>query len=202
MLGYSRDGFHWDRPDRHAFIPVSENQGDWNWGNVQSVGGCFLVVGDKLWFYFSGRAGVSPAMRDGNGATGLAFLRRDGFASMNAKDAGVLTTRPVRFSGGHLFVNVAAPQGELRAEVLRENGEVIAPFTRENCVAVSGDKTRAAVTWKGAADLSKLVGQPVKLRVSLKDGALYSFWVSPDAKGASRGYVAAGGPDFAGPKDR
>ncbi|MFQ6098587.1 MAG: hypothetical protein ACE5O2_12745, partial [Armatimonadota bacterium] len=56
LLGFSRDGFHWHRPNRAAFIPVSERQGDWNWGNVQSAGGCCLVVGDELWFYVSGRA--------------------------------------------------------------------------------------------------------------------------------------------------
>src|SRR5947209_10357494 len=38
-VGYSRDGFHWHRPDRHAFIGVSERAGDWNWGNIQSAGG-------------------------------------------------------------------------------------------------------------------------------------------------------------------
>ena len=43
-VGFSRDGFHWSRPDRRAFIDVSETKGDWNWGNVQSAGGCCLVV--------------------------------------------------------------------------------------------------------------------------------------------------------------
>ena len=32
----------------------------------------------------------------------------------NATGGGQLTTRPLKFSGEHLFVNVAAPQGELR----------------------------------------------------------------------------------------
>ena len=27
---------------------MNETQGAWNWGNVQSAGGGFLVVGDKL----------------------------------------------------------------------------------------------------------------------------------------------------------
>jgi hypothetical protein len=201
FLGYSRDGYHWDRPDRRPFIPVSERQGDWNWGNVQSVGGCFLVHGDRLWFYHSGRAGSGPTNRDGNGGTGVAFLRRDGFASMNAIDEATLTTRAVRFSGHHLFVNVDAPAGELRAEVLDAEGKVIAPFTQENCAAVSADTTLTEVKWRGAADLSKLAGQPVKFRFTLRNGALYSFWVSPDASGASHGYVAAGGPGFTGPTD-
>ena len=44
----------------------------------------------------------------------LATMRRDGFASMDAaSDGGQLTTRPVRFSGAHLFVNADAAEGEL-----------------------------------------------------------------------------------------
>ncbi len=201
FLGTSRDGYHWDRPDRRPFIPVSEKEGDWNWGNVQSVGGGFLVNGDRLWFYHSGRAGSGPTNRDGNGGTGISFLRRDGFASMDAKEEATLTMRTVKFSGRHLFVNVDAPAGELRAEVLGADGKVIAPFTKENCAPVTADTTRTAVKWRGADDLSKLAGQPVKFRFTLRNGALYSFWVSPDASGASHGYVAAGGPGFTGPTD-
>ncbi len=79
-LGTSRDGFHWHRPDHRAFVPVSERHGDWNWGNVQSAGGCCLVVGDRLYFYVSGRAGVKGSPASGLCSTGLATLRRDGFA--------------------------------------------------------------------------------------------------------------------------
>ena len=204
-VGFSRDGFHWNRPDRQPFCPVSEKMGDWNWGNVQSVGGCCLVVGEKLYFYVSGRAGKGfPGcnFHDAGASTGLAILRRDGFASMDAGDAGAtLTTRRVRFSGNRLFVNLAAPKGELRVEALDERGEPIAPFTRANCQPIHGDKTLLPVSWRGGRDLSKLAGRPVRFRFHLKNGSLYSFWVSPDASGASRGYVAAGGPGFMGPTD-
>ena len=81
-LGFSRDGFHWDRTWREPFISVSERQGDWNWGNVQSAGGCCLVVGDQLYFYVSGRTGVPGSNFPGTCSTGLATLRRDGFASV------------------------------------------------------------------------------------------------------------------------
>lgn len=91
QLGYRRDGFHWDRPSREAFITVSDDVKAWNVGNVQSVGGCCCVVGDRLYFYHSGR---NAAMDQ----TGVAFLRRDGFALMNADEtSGTLTTRPVTF---------------------------------------------------------------------------------------------------------
>jgi len=201
-LGFSRDGFHWDRPDRRAFIPVSEHYGDWNWGNVQSAGGCCLVVRDQLYFYVSGRAGVPGSPSSGVCSTGLAVLRRDGFASMDAGEAeGSLTTRPVRFSGRYCFVNAAAQAGELRVEILDEEGQVIAPFSRANGVPIREDGTLLPVRWAGADDLSALAGQPVRFRFYLTNGQLYAFWVSPAESGASHGYVAAGGPGFTGPTD-
>src|SRR5262249_35803187 len=86
-VAFSRDGFHWYRPDHLPFIPVSEKYGDWNWGNVQSAGGCCLVVGDRLYFYVSGRTGIKGSPASGVCTTGLAVLRRDGFASMDAGEA-------------------------------------------------------------------------------------------------------------------
>jgi hypothetical protein len=199
--GFSRDGFHWHRPDHRPLVPVSETYGDWNWGNVQSAGGCCLVVGDRLYFYVSGRAGVKGAPVSGVSTTGLAVLRRDGFASMGAGDKeGSLVTRPVTFRGTNLFVNVAAERGELRAEVLDRDGRAVAGLTRDDCVPVRGDSTRAAVTWKGA-DLARLAGQAVRFRFHLRNGALYAFWVSPEETGASHGYVAADGPGLTGPTD-
>ncbi|HKI32020.1 MAG TPA: hypothetical protein VKA46_09130 [Gemmataceae bacterium] len=202
-VGFSRDSWHWHRPERKPFLAVSEKPGDWNWGNVQSAGGCCLVVGDQLWFYHSGRAG-SPekgATRDTGGSTGLAVLRRDGFASLDAgKDGGTLTTRPVRFAGKHLFVNADVPDGELTAEVLDERGQVVAGLARADCVPARADKTLQAVTWKDG-DLAKVAGKTVKFRFHLKDGRLFAFWVSPDKSGASHGYVAAGGPGLTGPLD-
>jgi hypothetical protein len=198
VVGFSRDGYHWDRPVRTAFIPVSERHGDWNWANVQSAGGCCLVVGDELRFYVSGRAGVPGSSGSGICATGLATLRRDGFASMEAEEGaeGTLTTRPLRFTGTHLFVNVDADDGELRVEVLDEGGNALERFSRARCVPVRGDDTRRRVRWRGASDLSSLAGTSVRLRFHLRGGRLYSFWVTPDESGASHGYVAAGGPGF------
>jgi hypothetical protein len=77
----------------------------------------------------------------------------------------------------------------------------LAPFTRAYCTPVRADSTRQAVQWKGARDLSKLAGQPVQSRFTLRNGRLYAFWVSPATTGASHGYVAAGGPGFTGPID-
>src|SRR5204863_239850 len=81
---FSGDGVHWGEPGHRALIPVAQTHGNWNWGNVQSAGGGCLVVGDQLYFYVSGRAGVKGSPASGVSTTGLAVLRRDGFASMGA----------------------------------------------------------------------------------------------------------------------
>jgi hypothetical protein len=204
-IGFSRDGFHWHRPDRRVFLPKSDKPGDWNWGNSQTAAKSPLVVGDRLYFYVAGRAGLTfpgNTYQDAGGSTGVAFLRRDGFASMDSgPGGGALTTRPVRFRGKHLFVNVDASSGSLGVEVLDESGKPIAPFSLGNCVSVAADSTRHRVRWKGADDLSPLAGRAVRFRFRLTDGKLYAFWVSPDRSGASYGYVAGGGPGFVTNRD-
>jgi hypothetical protein len=204
LLGFSRDGFHWDRPSRGRFFTSSWDVNNWRYGNVQSVAGGCLVVGDKLYFYFSGRAKPSKESKDwdADAATGLATLRRDGFASMDATEKSEnLTTRPVIFSGKYLFVNVDCPQGELKCEVLDEKGGIISPYSLNNCIPVSSNKTLVQLRWKNIGDLSDLSGKPVRIRFHLRKGSLYAFWVSHDESGASNGYVGAGGPGFTGSKD-
>jgi hypothetical protein len=196
-VGFSRDGWSWYRPDRQPFCPVSDQQGTWNANNVQSAGGCCLVVGDELWFYVSGRAGVAGSDGQGVCSTGLAVLRRDGFASMDAADSeGTLTTRPLVFNGRHFFVNLDAPAGELHVDVLDEQDKVLL-----SSHAVTGNKTRVPVAWAGSTPLSSLAGKETRFRFRLRDGRLYSFWISADELGASSGYVGAGGPGLTGSRD-
>jgi hypothetical protein len=195
-VGYSRDGFNWSRPDRSAFIGVNEDSLAWNYGNVQSAGGSCLVVGDKLYFYVGGTQWLRDGSRHPDPNTvGLFTLRRDGFVSMDAdKSGGILTTRPVQFTGRHMFVNIVDPKGRLTIEVLDESGKTIEAFTRAACVTVTGDYTRREIRWKGAKDISALAGKPVSFRFYLTGGSLYSFWVSKDTSGDSNGFYAAGGP--------
>lgn len=108
----------------------------------------------------------------GRANTGLAILRRDGFASLDADSAGgEISTRPLRFTGKHLFVNVDSQNGELRAEVLGPNGGAIEPFTSDNCHPISVDGTLREVSWNGANDLSALSGRPIR----------YTFFSGPAA---------------------
>jgi hypothetical protein len=187
-VGFSRDGLSWSRPDRQPFIGLGD-AGSWNFGNVQSAGGCCVVMGDELGFFVSGRAGIPGTPEHGRCSTGLATLRRDGFASMEG--TGSLTTTPVVFAGSHLFVN-AAIDGELRAELLGLDDTVL--ISSAACVPVKGDSTRHRVTFSLPADLGAHSEQPVRFRFLLERASLFSFWVTTDAEGRSGGHLGAGGP--------
>jgi hypothetical protein len=205
MLAFSRDGINWDRPDRTPFLAPSRIPGTWNRGYLHSSGGVCLIVGDELRFYFAGFSGISPRLGQhmyAGGSTGLATLRRDGFASMDAgTESCFLRTQAVVSNGSHLFVNANVRDGELRVDVLGPDNKVLPSFERENCRPLRSDGTCQRVSWKRADDLSHLQGRPISFRFHGINTQLYSFWVSPNKSGASNGYVAAGGPGFSGPTD-
>lgn len=215
-FGYSRDGFHFAHPERTPAI-ASERwfSGKWDTGYVQSMPNLLVVVDEKLLFYYGAaegnpsRLGIGGFTCDQNGcydrgASGVAILRRDGFAAMRpavGKESGELVTRPLLFSGKCLFVNAACSKGSLKVELLDLDGNVINPYSAENCEAFSADSTKTRIAWKGADCLSALVGKPVRFRFLLKEGELYSFWVSRSERGESCGYLGGGGPDYPGVQD-
>ena len=82
-MGYSRDGFHFYRPTYEPIMGVNESEDAWNWGNMQSVIGTPLIVGDSLYIYSSGRR-LNNIYWDGYMSIGLGVLRRDGFVSLRA----------------------------------------------------------------------------------------------------------------------
>lgn len=215
-VGYSRDGFHFSRPDRTPFLASSRRIGDWNRAYLHAAGGICLVVHDQIYIYFGAFSGISPKLGPteagspglsrrvmyAGASTGLATLRRDGFAGMEASSgSGDLTTRPIIFKGDRLFVNVNAPDGDLRMAVFHEDGTAVEGLTANDCTAISLDNTSTEVTWISDVGLAAVAGQPVRLRFYLTSGKLFSFWVTDDPGGASKGYIAAGGPGFIDGRD-
>lgn len=204
-MAFSRDGFHWARSeDRTPFINATREDGSWEKGYLHSNAAVCMVNDDELWFYYTGFEGDTSKKGPGYdtashgmycySSTGLATLRRDGFASMNAVDTtGTLTTETVTFDGKHLFVNVDAPEGSLKVEILDENGNVLEGFSESN--AVTGDLTKSKVFFGNNDDISSLSGKNVKFRFTLTNGKLYSFWVSDDEIGSSNGYLGGGSVD-------
>ena len=102
-----------------------------------------------------------------------------------------VTTCPVRFGGRRLFVNLDAPEGALKVSVVARDGRELKAFE-----PVKGNRTKLEV-----GDVGELAGQDVRFRFDISGGTLYSFWVAKDADGKSGGYLAGGGPGYAGLRD-
>mgnify|MGYP001826555751 FL=1 len=210
QLAYSRDGFHWDRANRETFIEATLEENAWDRAYIHSVGGVCNIVEDKLYFYYAGfrgdHANTNPVGHFNgmyaNASTGVAVLRRDGFVSMEAgREARILLTRPVTFSGEYLFVNLQSQRGAVYVEICDEDGKVLPGFSLGECRPMSTDSTQQRVGWNGGNSLSSLSGRPVRFKFHLTDSKLYAFWVSRDSDGSSGGATAAGGPGFSGTWD-
>ena len=180
-LATSRDLLRWTKVgNRDPFIPVSEFN-DRNLDSVQLLAASRpLVMGDELWFYYTGINRRYNPNNDAAGGIHLAKLRRDGFVSFHAgSEGGFVDTRPIRFEGSHLFVNADAEGGEVRVEVIDERGrEVLEGWEAGKSRPVRGDQLRSEVRWQGR-DVRSLVGKTVRFRFHLRDAHLYSFWLEP-----------------------
>lgn len=184
-LVLSRDaGKSWRRVGgKEAWLPHSADEHGYD---RLAFAACPVHVGDELWLYYSAWDGDHLVFnRDGSlyepgfvrtGRTARATLRRDGYVSLDAgKDGGRLVTKPLRFAGGKLVVNLAAPNGTLRAELQDASGRPLPGFRAADCEAVTGDGVALPVRWRGKSDVRELAGRTVRLRLELINGSLYAF---------------------------
>jgi hypothetical protein len=105
------------------------------------------------------------------------LLRTDGFASVSAPWAGgEMVTKPFTFAGSAIEINTrtGAP-GFVRVEIQDAAGAPIPGFTLDDCPEIIGDGIERVVAWKGGTDVSRLAGQPVRLRFAMKDADLFAM---------------------------
>ena len=165
-----------------------------------------VVRDDRIWIYYTGwnipyneeamtrthEGWVEKGIRMQR-AIGVATLRLDGFASLQAGGAsGTLITRQLRCPGGSLQVN-GDVRGELKVEVLDAAGTPIPGFAAGDSVVIRGDNLRHPVRWRGNQVLDSLRGRPVKLRFVLRDADLCSFAFrspGPAARNANQAFLS------------
>jgi hypothetical protein len=114
-----------------------------------------------------------------------AVQRLDGFVAREATNVpGVLTTRPLTFSGRRLTLNLhVAGSGRAQVALIRPDGSPIAGFSAEDCDVINVDSVEHEVHWAGNPDLGALAGQPVRLQFSLRNARLYAFQLRPPLRG-------------------
>jgi hypothetical protein len=82
-----------------------------------------------------------------------------------------MSTTCIQLSVSSLLVNVDAPTGELRVEVLDETGNVVAQSE-----TLSGDLLRHRVKW-AEGNIAGMKAQNVSLRFTLRNAQFYSYWL-------------------------
>ena len=163
-----------ERPD---FLPISPvGEGVFDTAQIEPPSRP-IRVGDELFFYYTGLKFRSISA-EGASAIHLARLRLDGFVSLRAgSELGTALTKPLVWRGSTLWINAAAADGEVRAEVLDLDGNRWRPgLTAEQAIPISEDAIRLQVRWQNEEDLSDLKGRSVRLRFLLRNADVYAFW--------------------------
>ena len=198
-LAASRDLYHWDRVgDRALFLSIEPWDGVTYDTHQVSLCGRPHVRDSEIWIYYNGarmpssrkryeihnqnkelyRLNVDPELFNDTGALSLAKLPIDRFVSLDADQAGTITTKPFMMEGEDLYVNAEANWGEVYAEIL--DAETMKPFPGFWVPAhlpppLTGDHLRAKINWQPDHDL--VFEKPVRIRFYLSQARLYSFWL-------------------------
>ncbi|NQT11812.1 MAG: hypothetical protein HQ582_03630 [Planctomycetes bacterium] len=113
----------------------------------------------------------------------VATQRVDGFVSMDAAyTGGLLTTRPLRFQGNRLCLNLhTAGSGSAKVAILDAGGTPIPGFAAADCETIGADAIDCRVRWRGGADVAALAGRPVRLQLTMRNTKLYAFHFTSDS---------------------
>ncbi len=189
----SRDGIHWLREEvdtsvrgpyvlqetsRPPLLDIGKYR-EFDRGMV--IAPPAVLVGDELWVYYTGYDEEHDLLPY-RSAIGLAKMRKDGFASLDANEVpGEVVTKRFVGVGGSLQVNYNARGGALRVELLDADGRVIPGYGRDDCEPLTGNTVRQVVTWK---DKKQLPTEPetVRFRFLLDRARLYSFNAGENAR--------------------
>jgi hypothetical protein len=169
----SHDGVNWIRqePPRTPILAPGDPNA-WDRGMIFTTNHP-LVEGKKVRLYYGGFDVTHGP--DGRSAIGLATLRKDGFASLDAGAAtGTVATRRLIGVREKLRVNCEAHGGWVKVEVLDESGQVVPGYGRDECDEFKGNSVDQVVTWKGSDRLPEIRG-PLQFRFVLQNASLYSF---------------------------
>jgi hypothetical protein len=181
-LAVSRDGVHWTWPERVPYIPLGV-PGSFDTGSLY-MGQGIVRRGDELSLYYSGarinhqQAELEILVKpEGERIFSRVVTRLDRFVSASAgPSGGWFVTPPLRFRGARLELNLRTqPGGYARAALINAAGRAIPGFTLAECVPLRGDRIAVTAHWRGEANVATLAGQPVRLKVALRDAALYAF---------------------------
>ncbi len=184
----SRDNRRWSRPTRQTFIPLGE-RGEFDCCIISVAPGFVPIDRDHFALYY--RSGNGP---HGGAAVKLTeeerkhvasrvsrvVLKRDRIIGIEAgPGVGHFATRPIRFAGRHLMLNVepTGPGAEMRVQLLGgEDASPIDGYTFEQCQPLTADDLDAHVKWQGKDTIeSRVSARRVSIHFRFRNMRIYAF---------------------------
>jgi hypothetical protein len=172
--------------DSALFLSVDvADEATYGWAQKLLCGTPHVHEGREIWLYYNALRFRGPEQLykavpahyfDDASALVLAKLRLDGFVSLDAAEAGTITTQTFLSNGGQLFVNTDARDGDVKAEILDAKTQDALPgFSAGEAIALAGDQLRGQLGWNDQTILPQ--DQAVRVRFHLRQARLYAFWV-------------------------
>lgn len=157
------DGKHWARVGERATFLGLGPPGAWD-DTVLKMAHQPVVLEDRILIYYTGYGSITGKVQ-----IGLATLRRDGWASLDAgREPGTLLTGHFKLPTGKLHLNADTRNGEVRVAILDDKGTIRAESAR-----ITGDALRAPVIFSAN---HPPVGSLIRLRITAENAKLYSYW--------------------------
>lgn len=175
QLATSRDGVHWTRVGGRATWLKLGDDDSWEGGMVRSVER-IIRRGETLSIYYCGVHGPHERdfVRKYPTSIGLLTQRRDGFVSLRAgTEEGTVLTQPFALPAGSLHVNADLRGGNLNVALCDADGKPIPGFERSR--SLTGELPRGEVAWDRPFP-DALDGVSIRLRFTLQQGDLFSYW--------------------------
>ncbi len=168
----SRDCVHWTRY-LEAWVRPGLDPLNWTDRNNYPTWG-IVQTSDTEWSMYISEHYRHPTARP---RLRRLSVRPHGFVSLHADYAGgQCVTNPLVFAGRELRLNCAtSAAGYITVELQDERGAPLDGFTLGDADLFFGDALDAPMTWCGNADLSPLVGQPVRFRFVLRDADIFAL---------------------------
>ncbi len=175
QLAVSYDLDHWHRVGGRKPILPHGTEGSWDASHVRIAFGTPFPEGDRLRVWYGG-ADVGH-WQAGHAGVGTATLRRDGFACWSAgPEGGTVTTVALRTEWATWpQLNVDASDGEIRVEILKDDGQPLEGCSLEDCLPITGDHTRALVQFGPRRGNFIRHSGLIRYRFHLRNAKLYAF---------------------------
>ncbi len=179
QIAVSRDGLHWKRYHRPAYVGIGIYGGD-TLHQIYMADG-MVRRGNEIWQYFFGNQEYHSSWSKRKLKQGIyrVVQRLDGFISADSpyNKVATIVTKPFTFKGNRLVLNInTGATGYAQVGFLDASGKPIKGFSVDDCIYINGNFINTDVEWlKKGIDVSSLQNKTVQLIIKMRGTKLYSL---------------------------